>query len=112
MGSITTADLLRIALVQIVIILSLSVHEFGHAFAAFKLGDDTAERQGRMTLNPLAHIDPFGTLLLPFMLSLSGLGAFGWAKPVPYNPTRFRRTISMRTGSMIVAAAGPAMNLV
>lgn len=91
----------------IVLMLSLSVHEWAHAFSAFKLGDDTASAQGRLTLNPMSHIDPLGTVILPL------LGVpFGWARPVPYNPARFRRDISMRTGSMIVAAAGPASNVV
>jgi Zn-dependent protease len=85
-------------------ILSLSVHEFAHAWAAYRLGDDTAARAGRLTLNPLAHLDPLGTLAL-------FLAGFGWAKPVPYDPTRFRRSISMGTGSALVSAAGPASNI-
>jgi Zn-dependent protease len=91
----------------IVMILSLSVHEWAHAFSAFQLGDDTAQREGRLTLNPLSHIDPFGTLLLPL------LGVpLGWAKPVPFNPARFRRGVSMAWGTMITKAAGPLSNLV
>jgi Zn-dependent protease len=87
------------------VLLSLSVHEWAHAYAAFRLGDDTAARLGRMTLNPIAHIDPVGTLLLPL------LGVpFGWAKPVPVNPARFDRSVSMGTGMAITAAAGPASN--
>ena len=87
------------------LILSLSVHEWAHAWAAWRLGDDTARLLGRMTLNPLAHIDPLGTFLLPL------LGVpFGWAKPVPINPIRFRR-VSMTTGVMLTAAAGPISNL-
>jgi Zn-dependent protease len=88
-------------------ILSLSVHEWAHAYSASKLGDDTAERMGRLTLNPLAHIDPIGTLLLPLL----GI-PFGWAKPVPVNPTRFHRGVSMGTGMMITASAGPISNLI
>ena len=85
---------------------SLSVHEWAHAWTAWRLGDDTAMRLGRMTLNPLAHIDPVGTLLLPL------LGVpFGWAKPVPVQPHRFRRTVTMRTGMMLTAIAGPVSNL-
>ena len=81
-------------------ILSLTVHEWSHAWSAKMLGDDTAERQGRLTLNPLVHIDPIGTILLPL------LGVpFGWAKPVPVNPLRFKRSVSMRTGMAIVAGA-------
>lgn len=87
--------------------LSLSVHEWAHAYAAFRLGDDTAALKGRMTLNPLVHVDVFGTFLFP----LVGI-PFGWARPVPINPARFRRSISLGTGVMLSAAAGPASNLV
>ena len=90
------------------LLLSLSVHEWAHAFSAYRLGDDTAERMGRLTLNPVAHIDPIGTLLMPLFSPIP----FGWAKPVPYNPARFSRGIQMRSGTMIVAAAGPFSNLV
>ena len=89
------------------LVLSLTVHEWAHAFSARKLGDDTAERQGRLTLNPIAHIDPIGTILLPI------LGVpFGWARPVPFNPARFTRNLELRTSVMLVAAAGPFANLV
>ncbi len=88
------------------LMLYLSVHEWAHAYSAWKLGDDTASREGRLTLNPLAHIDPIGTVLLPL------LGVpFGWARPVPVNPARFRRSITIRHGMVITAAAGPASNL-
>lgn len=95
------------ALMLIPLVLSLTVHEFAHAWSARLLGDDTAERMGRFTLNPLAHIDVFGTLLLPLL----GI-PFGWARPVPVDPSRFRRDVSMRTGWMLTAAAGPLSNLV
>ena len=86
--------------------LSLAVHEWAHARSAWQLGDDTAARLGRMTLNPLEHIDPVGTLLLPL------LGVpIGWAKPVPIDPARFHRGVSLRTGLALTAAAGPAANL-
>jgi Zn-dependent protease len=99
-------DLVSGVRILIPLILSLTVHEFSHAFVAWKLGDDTADRAGRLTLNPLAHIDPIGTFLLPL------LGVpFGWAKPVPINPARFRRSIRMSTGSMLTAAAGPLSNV-
>ncbi len=88
------------------LVLSLTVHEWAHAWSASRLGDDTAARQGRLTLDPIAHIDPIGTLLLPL------LGVpFGWAKPVPINPARFSRRMSMSKGIMLTAAAGPASNL-
>lgn len=86
--------------------LSLTVHEFAHAWSAFKLGDNTAHEKGRLTLNPIAHIDPVGTLLLP----LFGV-PFGWARPVPVNPMRFNRRFTMRQGMLITAAAGPISNL-
>jgi Zn-dependent protease len=89
------------------LVLSLTIHEFSHAWSAYLLGDDTAALQGRMTLNPIVHMDPIGTFLLP----LVGV-PFGWAKPVPVNPARFRRSVSMGTGMMITALAGPASNLV
>lgn len=88
------------------LILSLTVHEFAHAWAAFRLGDDTAQRAGRLTLNPLVHIDPLGTFLLPLM----GI-PFGWARPVPVVPSRFRQDVNMTTGMMITAAAGPGSNV-
>jgi Zn-dependent protease len=88
-------------------ILSLTVHEWAHAYAAYKLGDDTAKQLGRLSLNPIVHIDPVGTILLPL------LGApIGWAKPVPFNPIRFRQSVSTSFGSMIVAFAGPISNFV
>ena len=90
----------------IVLLLSLTVHEFAHAWSAWKLGDDTAARMGRLTLNPVPHIDPIGTLLLPLM------GApIGWAKPVPVNPARFRRGVKMSTGDALVSVAGPFSNI-
>jgi len=88
-------------------LLSLTVHEFAHAWAASRLGDDTARRLGRLTLNPLSHIDLLGTILLPL------LGVpFGWAKPVPVDPTRFRRDVSMARGMAITASAGPLANAI
>lgn len=99
--------LVRALTIWIPLVLSLSVHEWAHARAAWQLGDDTAALMGRMTLNPFAHIDPIGTVLLPLM----GV-PFGWAKPVPINPLRFRRGMSMKKGMMLTAVAGPASNLV
>jgi Zn-dependent protease len=89
------------------LVLSLTVHEWAHAASAKILGDDTAQRLGRLSLNPLDHIDPIGTLILPLL----GI-PFGWAKPVPINPLRFRRDIGMGTGVMLTALAGPASNLI
>jgi Zn-dependent protease len=95
-------------LVLAVIIPSIILHEVAHGAAALAFGDDTARRAGRLTLNPIRHIDPVGTLLLPGLMALSGLGAFGWAKPVPVNPARMR---SPRNDSVLVSLAGPATNI-
>lgn len=101
----------ELVLVLVPMILSLTVHEFAHAATARALGDTTAERQGRLTLNPISHIDPFGTLLLPALLVLGGGGFFfGWARPVPYDPAGFRR-VGPRLGTLLTAAAGPASNM-
>lgn len=99
-------DFQRGLMLLIPLVLSLSVHEFAHAWSAWKLGDDTAARMGRLTLNPIAHIDPIGTLLLPLLQV-----PFGWARPVPVNPARFRRGVSMNLGMAITAAAGPLSNI-
>lgn len=95
-----------------VLLLSICVHEFGHAYLATKLGDDLPRRQGRVTLNPLAHADPIGTLLFPLLgLLWTGAPGFGWGKPVQVNPVQFNRRFEMRHGHMFVAFAGPFMNL-
>lgn len=87
---------------------SVILHEVAHGWAALRLGDDTAQRKGRLTLNPIKHIDPVGTLLLPAVLAASGLGVIGYAKPVPVNVRRLR---SPRNGAVLVALAGPATNV-
>lgn len=88
-----------------IIFLVLPVHEFAHAWTAKRLGDDTAEYQGRLTLNPIAHIDLVGGLLLFFT-------GFGWAKPVPVDPLRFNRKHTLRGGMALTAVAGPLSNLI
>ena len=103
-GSWTQDDALRLLVRLIIIMLILPLHEFAHAWTAHKLGDDTASYRGRMTLNPIAHIDLIGSLLLLFT-------GFGWAKPVPIDPTRFNRKHSVRFGVAITALAGPVSNL-
>ncbi len=96
----------RLLVVLPVLLLSLTVHEFAHAWAARRLGDDTAMRMGRYSLNPLAHMDPIGTFFLPVFTNIP----FGWAKPVPVNPNRFRRGVDLGKGMMFTALAGPASN--
>lgn len=83
-------------------------HEMAHGFAAWRLGDPTAKRQGRLSANPLNHIDPFGTVLLPGIMMLAGGPVFGYAKPVPYNPLYFK---NKKAGEVIVGLAGPCANL-
>lgn len=95
----------------LILVISVALHEFGHAFMADRLGDDTPRRQGRVTLNPLAHADLIGTIALPLMGGFLG-GGFGWGKPVQWQPHRVSRRVSMSTAKILVAVAGPAMNLV
>jgi Zn-dependent protease len=91
------------------LVLAITLHEAAHGVAAWRFGDDTAWRMGRVSLNPVNHIDPVGTLLLPGMLLLMGGGMmFGWAKPVPVN---FGRLKPLRLGMVVVAMAGPATNM-
>ena len=95
-------DPLAFFLIALALVFALVLHELGHAVAALYFGDDTARRMGRLTLNPLAHLDPLGTLLLLFV-------GFGWARPVPINPLRFR---NYRLGLFVVSIAGILVNLV
>ena len=96
----------------VVLLFSLSVHESAHAWMAHRMGDDTALRLGRVSLNPIVHIDPIGTVLFPLIQIFTGIPTLGWAKPTPYNPANFRRDVSMRQGHMLVAGAGPVSNVV
>jgi len=108
-----TPDRVRAALFYVIaFIVSVAVHEFGHAFVADRLGDRIPRLQGRLTLSPLAHIDPIGTLAVPLLGVLVGLPLFAWGKPVQTNPGNYTARFSRRTGSMLVAVAGPFMNLV
>lgn len=84
-------------------------HEVAHGYVAFALGDPTAKRAGRLSLNPFVHVDPFGTVIMPALLALAGWPVFGYAKPVPINPYFFR---NHRVGMMLTGLAGPATNLV
>ena len=93
----------------IVLLFSLTVHETAHAWTADRLGDPTARLLGRVSLNPIVHADPIGTVLFPLLALIGGVPLIGWAKPVPVNVARLRR---QRRDYVIVAAAGPASNLV
>ncbi len=93
----------------IALIVSIVLHEMAHGFAADRLGDPTARLQGRLSPNPLVHIDPLGSVIIPALLLITNAGIlFGWAKPVPYNPYNLR---NQKWGEALVAAAGPATNM-
>lgn len=100
--------LLRITITIGVVLVSMTIHEAMHGFMAYWLGDDTAKEEGRLTLNPIKHIDPFLTIILPVMLAIIGGPIFGGAKPVPFNPARVRYA---EFGAALVAIAGPLVNL-
>ncbi|MCI8411566.1 MAG: site-2 protease family protein [Clostridia bacterium] len=86
------------------VLIAITFHEFAHGYAAYKLGDNTAKNEGRLSLNPLDHLDPIGSLMLLF-------AGFGWGKPVHVNPRNYTRKISMEQGEAIVSIAGPLMNI-
>lgn len=92
----------------IILIFSVVIHEVSHGYAALALGDKTAQYAGRLTLNPIKHLDLFGSIILPTIFFLIGGFIFGWAKPVPYNPYNLR---NQKWGPAIVGAAGPAANI-
>lgn len=98
-------ELLSLLLTLPGVIIAITFHEFAHAYAADKLGDDTPRKQGRLNLNPLSHIDPVGFFMLVF-------AHFGWGKPVQINPTNFNRKRSMSAQEAIVSLAGPLMNII
>src|SRR5580693_6181523 len=101
--NITTTEIV----IFCVIVPSIILHEVSHGWVANAFGDDTAKRAGRLSLNPVVHVDPVGTLIVPALLSIGGVGFFGWAKPVPVNVGRLR---SPRNQGVVVSLAGPAMN--
>ena len=102
-------QLTYIAVCAICFVPAIVFHEVAHGLMANALGDPTAKAAGRLTFNPLAHIDPFGTVILPLLIAMMGGAVFGYAKPVPYNPRYFK---DMRKGDVLVGIAGPAANLV
>lgn len=103
---ITTIDIA----IFCVIIPSIILHEIAHGWVALAFGDDTAKRAGRLTLNPIAHVDVVGTLIVPALMVLSGFGFFGWAKPVPWSVAKVRH--NPRNVGVVIALAGPATNVV
>ncbi len=105
MASMTKLEIISLLLTLPGVIVAITFHEFAHAFAAYKLGDDTPKMQGRLNLNPLSHMDPIGFVLLIF-------AHIGWGKPVQINPRNFDRKHSMSAGEAIVSVAGPAMNFI
>lgn len=107
---LTIVSILSIVAAIISFFLALTIHEFSHGLVAYVLGDMTAKNEGRLTLNPVVHIDPIGTLLLPGLLLISGSPLmFGWARPVPYNPYNLRNGAQ---GQFMVALAGPLSNII
>lgn len=96
----------NLIIIVVVFLFSISVHEYAHGRWAYKLGDDTAQKQGRLTLNPISHLDPIGTLVLIVSRRI------GWAKPVPINPVLFTRAKTMKRGIIEVSLAGPLSNFV
>jgi Zn-dependent protease len=105
----TELSTLQLVIIWVVpVLFAITVHEAAHGWAAFNLGDDTAQSLGRITLNPIKHIDPIGTVILPTLMLMLTSFVFGWAKPVPVN---FRRLRNPRRDMAFVALAGPASNL-
>ena len=103
--SYSSFDLLALLLTLPAVIVAITFHEYAHAYAADRLGDDTPRMQGRLNLNPMSHLDPIGFMLLMF-------AGFGWGKPVQINPRNFNRNVRMDKGEAIVSIAGPLMNFI
>ena len=106
--SLPDIDFAQVVLVFIVLLFSLTVHEASHALTADRLGDPTARKLGRVSLNPIVHVDPIGTILFPLLAIVAGVPLIGWAKPVPVSVQKLRH---QRRDYVLVAAAGPASNL-
>jgi Zn-dependent protease len=102
----------RILIWAVPVLFSIVIHEVAHGWMAYKLGDNTAKDMGRLTLNPLVHVDVMGTLILPLIMIVMGGPVFGWAKPVPFNPYNFNPRVDRRNGTMWVAVSGPASNFI
>jgi Zn-dependent protease len=109
---ISNLDQVRDALLYLIaLILSIAVHEFGHAWVATRLGDPLPRAQGRLTLLPMRHIDPIGTVVFPLLMYFFHIPLLGWGRPVETNPSNYTRRISRGAGEAMVAVAGPIMNL-
>jgi Zn-dependent protease len=102
-------DILLVVIQFAVVLFAISIHEASHAWMADRFGDPTAKLQGRITLNPIAHIDPIGTIIFPLLLAIMGAPVFGWAKPVMVNPLNLR---DRRRANVFISAAGPVSNIV
>lgn len=107
-GGLTWQGLLMLAIELVCLVTAVVLHEAAHGYAAWRLGDPTAKRAGRLSLNPARHIDPFGSVILPLCCLALGGFVLAYAKPVPYNPAYFR---DRRRGELVVAFAGPLANL-
>ncbi len=103
------SDILLGALQLAMFVPAIVLHEVAHGYVSYRLGDPTAKMQGRLSLNPIKHVDPFGTVLLPLLLAVSGAPVFGFAKPVPINPNYYK---DYRKGMLLTGLAGPATNLI
>ena len=108
LSNATFSKMLVNLIVVALVMFSIVLHEIGHGFAALRMGDNTAKRMGRLSPNPLKHLDPFGSVLLPLMLAFSGAPIIGFAKPVPYDPRNLR---NRKVGEVVVGLAGPVTNL-
>jgi len=103
-------EILITLLAIVTLIISIIIHELAHGFVSYSLGDPTPKEAGRLTLNPIKHIDPLGSIFLPLLLVISNIGIiFGWAKPVPIDPRNYK---NIRTGWIITAIAGPISNFI
>ncbi len=103
-------EVLITVLVIAILIISIIIHELAHGFVSYFLGDPTPKEAGRLTLNPIKHIDPLGSIFLPLLLVISNIGIiFGWAKPVPIDPRNYK---NVRTGWILTAIAGPTSNFI